>query len=89
MFWFAVRAWMLTGVPSGLVVGLAAGLAAVVGVALELAVRPVVLSAAPTESPAATLLVYCDPNSELLAGTSTRNEAKISLSSRSSHPFKA
>src|SRR5689334_10892226 len=71
MFWLAVRACSLTGVPPEP----AGRVAPAAGVAGWLRA----LSAEPPLSPAGTLACCAcrAPNSELLAGTSSRNEAKI------------
>jgi hypothetical protein len=93
MFWFAVRSWRLSGLPDALAVGVADALVA--GADAELVVEAG--CASPSGSPAEPDAVLdgwalADDavdgwvvNKLLLAGTSSRNEAKIWLSSGSVH----
>src|SRR5215469_5515609 len=83
MFWLAVRAWIVPGVALALAAGLTVALEAVGGLAPWLALA----RGAATLSPAAVLGCPAGSaaNRELLAGTSSRNEAKIWLSSGCVH----
>src|SRR5215468_4757719 len=92
MFWLAVRAWIVTGaalalaaglmVAPGAALALAAWLTVALGAVLGLAAWPVLPRGAATLSPAAVPAprVGWVANRALLAGTSSRNEAKIWLS---------
>jgi hypothetical protein len=83
MDWLAVRAWIETG----LAVELALGLGLTLRLALALALGLALALAAPLSVTAflAVFLAVDGAKRVLLAGTSLRNEAKISLSSGCVH----
>src|SRR5262249_59285598 len=81
MFWLAVRAWIVTGAALAVAAAraFAAGLTVAVGAELGLAARLVPSRGAATLSPSAVCRAGWAANKDLVAGTSSRNEAKIWL----------
>src|SRR5262249_27598122 len=83
MFWLAVRAWIVTGAALALAAGRTLALGAVLGLAAWLVLPRGAATLSPAAVPARR--VGWGANRELLAGTSSRNEAKIWLSSGCVH----
>src|ERR1700733_2310494 len=85
MDWFAVSAWLATGPAVPVAVGL--GFADAVGVEPDDpdGVVPLPADGVSRCEPDDVVMGAVEPNSVLLAGTSSRNEAKISLSSGCVH----